>query len=134
MQTLRNGLFLLLTATFLLACSANSTPEKAAKNYIDAVLANDIDGLISTLYIPADADEGQETLVRGKLTMLLAETSTRTISMGGVKDVSYSKTEYNDDQTRANLVVTIHYKKENASVRRENVSLIKTDKGWKVSL
>ena len=65
---------------------------------------------------------------------VLVSASSRTISMGGVKDVSYSKTEYNDDQTRANLVVTIHYKKENASVRRENVSLIKTDKGWKVSL
>lgn len=134
MQTLRNGLFLLLTAAFLIACSANSTPEKAAKNYIDAVLANDIDGLMNTLYIPADADEGQETIMRGKLTMLLAETSTRTISMGGVKDISYSPAEYNQDKTRANIVATIHYKKEDASVKRENISLIKTDKGWKVSL
>lgn len=134
MQTLRNGLFLLLTAVFLIACSANSTPEKAAKNYIDAVLANDIDGVMNTLHIPADADEGQEALMRGKLTMLLTETSTRAISMGGVKDISYSPAEYNQDKTRANIVATIYYKKEDASVKRENISLIKTDKGWKVSL
>lgn len=134
MQTLRNGLFLLLTAVFLIACSANSTPEKAAKNYIDAVLANDIEGVMNTLYIPADAAEDHEDLVRGKLTMLLAETSTRAISMGGVKDVSYSKAEYNAERTRANLVATIHYKKENASVKRESISLVKTDSGWRVSL
>lgn len=134
MQTLRNGLFLLLTAVFLIACSANNTPEKAAKNYIDAVLANDIDGLMDTLYIPADADEGQENIMRGKLTILLTETSTRAISMGGVKDISYSPAKYNQDKTRANLVATIHYKKEDAPVKREDISLIKTDKGWKVSL
>lgn len=134
MQTLRNGLFALLTAAFLIACSANSTPEKAAKNYIDAVLANDIEGVMNTLYIPADAAEGHEDLVRGKLTMLLAETSTRAISMGGVKDISYSKAEYNADKTRANLVATIHYKKEDAPVKRENIALVKTDNGWKISL
>lgn len=134
MQTLRNGLFLLLTALFLAACSTNNTPDKAAKNYIDAVLANDVEGVMSTLYIPADAADGHEDLVRGKLTMLLAESSTRAISMGGVKDISYSAAEYNDDKTRAQLIATIHYKKEDASVRREYISLVKTDSGWKVSL
>mgnify|MGYP001348811139 FL=1 len=54
--------------------------------------------------------------------------------MGGVKDVSYSKTEYNEDKTRANIGVTIHYKREDAPVKTENIALRKTDKGWKVSL
>lgn len=134
MQTLRNGLFLLFTALLLIACSANSTPEKAAKSYIDAVLANDVEGVMNTLYIPADAADGHDELVRGKLTMLLAETSTRAISMGGVKDISYSAAEYNDDKTRAQLVATIHYKKEDAPVKREHIALVKTDSGWKVSL
>lgn len=134
MQTLRNGFFMLLTAAFLMACSASNTPEKVAQNYITAVLANDIDGVMNTLYIPADAVEGQESLMRGKLTMLLAETSTRAISMGGVKDISYSKTEYNEAKTRANLVATIRYKKDSGSEQRENISLVKTESGWKVSL
>lgn len=134
MQTLRNGLFLLFTALLLIACSANSTPEKAAKSYIDAVLANDVEGVMNTLYIPADAADGHDELVRGKLTMLLAETSTRAISMGGVKDISYSAAEYNNDKTRAQLVATIHYKKEDAPVKREHIALVKTDSGWKVSL
>ena len=134
MQILRNGLFMLLTAALLIACSANNSAEKVAQNYIDAVLANDIDGVMDTLYIPADAVEGQDALMRGKLTMLLAETSTRAISLGGVKDISYSKAEYNDAKTRANLVATIRYKKDSSSAKRENISLIKTDDGWKVSL
>ena len=49
MQTLRNSLFLLLTAAFLIACSPNITPEKAAQNYIDTILANDIDGFLMGL-------------------------------------------------------------------------------------
>lgn len=134
MQVLRNGLFILLSAALLIACSAGNTPEKVAQQYINAVLSNDIDGVMDTLYIPADAVEGQDALVRGKLTMLLAETSTRAISLGGVKDISYSKTEYNDDKTRASLVATIRYKKDGASEKRENISLVKAEKGWKVSL
>lgn len=134
MQILRNSLFMLLTAALLIACSANSSPEKVAQNYITAVLANDIDGVMDTLYIPADAVEGQDSLVRGKLTMLLAETSTRAISLGGVKDISYSKPEYNDDKTRAHIIATIRYKKDSASEKRENISMVKTDDGWKVSL
>lgn len=134
MQILRNGLFMLLTAALLIACSASNTPEKVAQKYINAVLANDIDGVMETLYIPADAVEGQDALMRGKLTMLLAETSTRAISLGGVKDISYSKPEYNKDETRAHIIATISYKKDSASQKRENISLVKTDDGWKVSL
>ncbi len=134
MQILRNGLFMLLTAALLIACSASNTPEKVAQKYINAVLANDIDGVMDTLYIPADAVEGQDALMRGKLTMLLAETSTRAISLGGVKDISYSKPEYNKDETRAHIIATISYKKDSTSQKRENISLVKTDDGWKVSL
>lgn len=134
MQILRNGLLMLLTAALLIACSASNSPEKVAENYITAVLANDIDGVMKTLHVPSDVNDGQEALVRGKLTMLLAETSTRAISLGGVKDISYSKPEYNKDETRAHIIATISYKKDSASQKRENISLVKTDDGWKVSL
>ena len=134
MQILRNGFFMLLTAALLIACSSSNSPEKVAQDYINAVLSNDIDGLMSTLYIPADAPKEQESLMHGKLTMLLAETSTRVISQGGVKNVTYSSPEYNSDKTRANLVATIHYKKDNASEKEENIALIKTDDGWKITL
>ena len=134
MQILRNGFFMLLTAALLIACSSSNSPEKVAQDYINAVLSNDIDSLMSTLYIPADAPKEQESLMRGKLTMLLAETSTRVISQGGVKNVIYSTPEYNADKTRANLVATIHYKKDNAPEKEENIALIKTDDGWKITL
>ncbi|MDY0249759.1 MAG: DUF4878 domain-containing protein [Pseudomonas sp.] len=134
MQMLRNGLFMLLTATLLIACSSSNSPEKVAQEYINAVLANDIDSLMNTLYIPADAPEEQAVLMRGKLTMMLAETSTRVISQGGVKQVTYSDAEYNTEKTRANLVATIHYKKDNAPKKDEMIALVKTDDGWKISL
>ncbi len=134
MQTLRNGLFMLLTAALLIACSASNSPEQVAKKYVDAILANDIDGVMQTLEIPTDASKEQHAMVRGKLSMMLADTSSRAIRFGGVKDVSYSKTEYNDEKTRASLVATIHYKKEDAPVKQENIVLAKTEDGWKVSL
>lgn len=134
MQTLRNGLFMLLTAAFLIACSAGNSPEKVAQKYVDAVLANDIDGVMNTLEIPADAGKEQQAMIRGKLSMMLAENSSRAIRFGGVKDVSYSKPEYNQDETRASLVATIRYKEDSAPTKRENITLSKTEKGWKVSL
>ncbi len=134
MQILRNGIFMLLTAALLIACSASNSPEKVAQNYVDAVLANDIDGVMKTLEIPTDAGQEQQALIRGKLSMMLADNSTRAIRFGGVKNVSYSKTEYNNDKTRANLVATIHYKKDNSPSKQENISLAKTEDGWKVSL
>lgn len=134
MKTLRNGLFMLLTAALLIACSASNSPEKVAQNYVDAVLANDIDGVMKTLEIPTDASKEQHALIRGKLSMMLADNSSRAIRFGGVKDVSYSKAEYNGDKTRASLVATIHYKKEDAPVKQENIALAKTEDGWKVSL
>ncbi|NLY12287.1 MAG: DUF4878 domain-containing protein [Gammaproteobacteria bacterium] len=133
MQVLRNSIMLLATL-LLIACSASNTPEKVAEKYINAVLANDIDGVMATLYIPADAVEGQESLMRGKLTILLTETSTRAISFGGVKDVSYSSAQYNTDKTRATVVATIRYKKDSSADKNEKIKLIKTDDGWKISL
>lgn len=133
MQVLRNSIMLLATL-LLIACSASNTPEKVAEKYINAVLANDIDGVMATLYIPADAVEGQESLMRGKLTILLTETSTRAISFGGVKDVSYASAQYNTDKTRATVVATIRYKKDSSADKNEKIKLIKTDDGWKISL
>lgn len=134
MQILRNGIFMLLTAALLIACSSSNSPQKVAETYINAVLANDIDGLMATLDIPASTHDEQDALVRGKLSMMLAESSTRAISFGGVKDVSYSEPEYNDDKTYATLIATIRYKQADAPVKRENISLAKTADGWKVSL
>lgn len=134
MQTLRNGLLMLLTAALLIACSASNSPEKVAKNYVDAILANDIDSVMQTLEIPTDASKEQHAMIRGKLSMMLADTSSRAIRFGGVKDVSYSKAEYNDDKTRASLVATIRYKKDSSATKRENITLAKTENGWKVSL
>ncbi len=134
MQMLRNALFMLLTAALLLACSASNSPEKVAQDYINAVLANDINGVMSTLHIQADAPDEQDVLIRGKLSILLADTSTRVIRLGGVKKISYSKPEYNADKTHANLVAIISYKNANAPEKEENIALVKTDDGWKVSL
>ena len=133
MQTLRNGLLMLFTAALLVACSL-STPEKVAQDYINAVLANDIDGIVSTLAIPANAQSGHDTVVRGKLSVLLAQASSQAIRYGGVKEVLYSKAVFNTEKTRATIVATIHYKKDNAPTREERILLLKIEDVWKVSL
>ena len=134
MHILRNFLFMLLTAALLMACSASDTPEKVAQDYINAVLANDINGVINTLHILTDAPKEQDALLRGKLSIMLADTSTRVIRLGGVKHISYSNPEYNADKTRAHLVATIEYKNADAPEKQENIALVKTEHGWKVSL
>lgn len=134
MHVLRNSIFILLTAALLIACSPSNSPEKVAETYINAVLANDLESLMATLDIPASSHDEQDALVRGKLSIMLAENSTRAISFGGVKDVTYSEPEYNDEKTHATLVATIRYKQDDAPTKRENISLAKTADGWKVSL
>lgn len=134
MQMLRNGIFMLLTAALLIACSPSNSPEKVAQTYINAVLTNDIESIMATLDLPTDAPAEQDALVRGKLSIMLAETSTRAISFGGVKDVTYSKPEYNHDKTHATLIATIRYKQDDAPVKHENIALAKTVSGWKISL
>ena len=89
---------------------------------------------MATLDIPASKHDEQDALIRGKLSMMLADASARAIRVGRVKDVSYSEPEYNDEKTHATMIATIRYKQADAATKRENISLAKTADGWKVSL
>ena len=133
MHTLRNGFLVLLTAVLLFACTA-SGPEKVADNYMHAVLNDDIDAVMETLYFSAEVPNKQEDMVRGKLAMAIQESSAQAQSLGGVKKITYSDTEYNQDKSRAKLVATVTYKNKDAPNTIERLNLIKTNNGWKISL
>ena len=133
MNTLRNGFLVLLTAMWLIACTADS-PQKVADSYMKAVLNNDIDAVMATLYFDGGVPKKQQEMVRGKLAMVVEESSAKAQSLGGVKKISYSDTEYNQDKSRAKLVATVLYKNKDAAKTIERLNLIKTAKGWKISL
>lgn len=134
MLALRNGFLVLFTAIFLLACSGSSGPEKVADDYMNSILNNDIDGLMKTIHFADDVPEKQEDMVRGKLNMVVEESSAKAKSLGGVKKITYSEIEYNQDKSRAKLVATVQYKNKGARETIERINLIKSDQGWKVSL
>lgn len=133
MQKLRNGFLVLFTAIFLLACSGSSGPEKVADSYMNAVLHNDIDGLMKTIHIENDMVE-MESMMRGKLAMVIAAASAEAQANGGVKKISYAKTEYNEDKTAARVTATVQFKNKDTDDMVDEIDLVKTDDGWKVSL
>lgn len=134
MQALRNGLLVIFTAIFLMACAGSSGPEKVANNYMQAIFNNDIDALMKTINLDADVPQKQADMVRGKLAMVVNDSSAKAKSLGGVKKITYSDTEYNQDKSRAKLVATVIYKNKDAAETIERINLIKTANGWKVSL
>ncbi|ART80794.1 nuclear transport factor 2 family protein [Oceanisphaera avium] len=134
MHKVRQGLLILLAALFVMACSGNVSPEKVADQYMHAILNDDIDSLMKTLHLGEDVPEKQTEMVHGKLAMVVEESSARAKALGGVKKITYSETEYNQDKSRAKLVATVIYKNADAPNTIERINLIDTEQGWKVSL
>ena len=134
MQTLRNGLFVIFMALGIIACSGSATPEKVADQYMNAILNNDMESLMETIHLGEEVPEKQTEMVRGKLAMVVEESSAKATALGGVKKITYSEIEYNQDQSRAKLVATVQYKKADAPETIERINLIHSEQGWKVSL
>ena len=70
-------------------------------------------------------------MMKGKISAVAVEMQTEVKKEGGI-DVSTSDVNYtNADKTEATVKVTLSGKKNSES---NNVSLIKTDKGWKIDM
>lgn len=123
-----------LAAVLLAACSSNDSPEAVAKSFIEASFSNDADGMYKLIAVPADADDGAEEMVRGKLKMAVAKRSEQAAKLGGVDEVKAGEATYNDDKTQATSKVTITFKNADVPAQTESVRLTKVDDRWKVRI
>lgn len=134
MAALSRFFLVALAAVLLAACSSNDSPEAVAKSFIEASFSNDADGMYKLIAVPADADDGAEEMVRGKLKMAVAKRSEQAAKLGGVDEVKAGEATYNDDKTQATSKVTITFKNADVPAQTESVRLTKVDDQWKVRI
>ncbi|UQY36485.1 DUF4878 domain-containing protein [Pseudomonas fulva] len=134
MAALSRFFLVALAAVLLAACSSNDSPEAVAKSFIEASFSNDADGMYKLIAVPADADDGAEEMVRGKLKMAVAKRSEQAAKLGGVDEVKAGEATYNDDKTQATSKVTITFKNADVPAQTESVRLTKVDDRWKVRI
>ncbi|SDI72649.1 protein of unknown function [Pseudomonas flavescens] len=134
MAALYRSFLVLATSVLLVACSSGGSPETVAESFIEASFSNDADAMFKLIAVPADAGEGAEEMVRGKLKMAVAKRAEMAATLGGVDEVKAGEATYNDDKTQATTQVTITFKKADVPAKTESVRLTKVDDQWKVRL
>lgn len=89
--------------------------------------------MMDLIDVPKDADANAKDFVRGKFQMLLTERAKQAESLDGVKSIKAEKTTYNDDKTRADVSVTVTFKKD-GETHTEHTHLIQSDGDWKIKI
>ena len=145
MKTLKKTARLFAAAALgllLAACSgASSSPESAAKNFVEKSYAGDADAVVSMVYL-SEADKaksGGEDMLRGKVKSAVERKKAYAEQRGGVDEITAEAAEAaeaaparDDDQQRATVKVLVKFKKGDS--RHENVRLIESDGAWKIRL
>lgn len=123
----------------LAACSgASSSPESAAKTFVEKSYDGDADAVVAMIYL-SDADKakaGVEDMMRGKVKSAVERKKTYAQEQGGVDEITADAAEpapdRGDGSKRAIVQVSVKFKKGGA--KRENVRLIETGDGWKIRI
>ena len=120
----------------LAACSgASSSPENAAKAFVEKSYAGDADAVMAMVYIDEKdkKDAGVEDMVRGKIKSAVAKQKEFAEQHGGIDKITAQEAERNPaNEKKARVAVEVKFKE--GETRRENVPVIETDSGWKIDL
>ena len=120
----------------LAACSgASSSPENAAKAFVEKSYAGDADAVMAMVYIDEKdkKDAGVEDMVRGKIKSAVAKQKEFAEQHGGIDEITAQEAERNPaNEKKARVAVKVKFKE--GETRRENVPVIETDSGWKIDL
>ena len=119
----------------ILAAYGGDGPDKAAKTFFEELINGDTNKAVDLIYLSPEFGEQDAEMMKGKISAAAVEMQTQVKKEGGI-DVSTSDVNYtNADKTEATVKVTLSGKKDGkAHSESNNVSLIKTDKGWKVDM
>lgn len=135
MKTMMHIVWMAFVGLTLAACSGQSSPEKVAESFVDALYHDKVDQAMSLIYVPEDQmGTGAEDIVRGKLKGSIERQAQQTASFGGVASIKADEVTLGDDATEAVVNVTVTFKNADAKVKKERVKTIKTKEGWQVSL
>jgi len=126
-------LSLVFFAAILTACGDG--PGKTAKTFFEELFSGDASKAAELVYIPPEAGDKGAEMAKGKITMMAGEMQAQIKKEGSI-DVSTGEVTYtNADKTEATVKVTLTGKKNGKEHSETNtVSLIKTDKGWRIKM
>lgn len=125
-----------LCVVLMLASCGSSTPEAAAKKYMEAVFDGDADKVISMIYLPdkEKKEPGVQDMLSGKVKGMVADAKKRADKNSGVKEITTDEAKYSEDKKTAEVMVTVTFKNNDSEPKKEHVSLIDIDGGWKLNL
>ena len=122
--------------TILAACSgAGSSPEGAAKAFIESTYKGDADAAMALIEIPAEVKEkpGLEEMMNGKIKAAVAESKARAEKQGGIDEITAQPFQPSpQDGKQGRVTVDVRFKQ--GGTRTENVSVVETENGWKIKL
>lgn len=139
MKKLLQILCLTFFAGVLAACGGDG-PDKTAKTFFKELFSGDANKAVELIYIPPGAGDKGAEMAKGKITMMAGEMQAQIKKEGSIDvstgEVTYGEVTYtNADKTEATVKVTLTGKKNGKEHSETNtVSLIKTDKGWRIKM
>lgn len=124
-----------LCVALMLASCGSSTPEAAAKKYMEAAFDGDADKVLGMMYLPDEEKNkpGIQDMLSGKVKGMVADAKERAEKNGGVKEITTGDAQYSNDKKTATVKVTVTFK-NGGEPKEEIVNLIDVDGSWKLNL
>lgn len=135
MKRFINALLGATLCSLLIACGGASTPEDAAKTFIEKMYQGKADDVVAMIHIPDDQKDqaGLKEMVSGKIKADVAKTKARAEANGGVdKIVAQPFKPFEKDEKYGKVKVETVFK--NGKTETDSVKVIHTDDGWKIGL
>ena len=119
----------------LAACGGgSSSPESAAKTFVEKSYQGDADAVIAMIYIPEkDKRPGIEEIVNGKIKLGVAEQKDYAEKQNGIAEITTEPAQVSSNDSKR-AVVSVQIKFKNDKTRQDRVRLIEVDGNWKINL
>lgn len=120
---------LLLIGGILLSGCGDKTPDDVAKDFYTAMEKKDVDKAYKMIYLN-DEDMDKELEVKGKLQMIVGESSRKIEAQGGTKSIEPGNVTLGDGTAKVELHVTFR----NGTEKNEYFNLRQKNDEWKILL
>ena len=124
--------FSMLLVTIAMTACFGSSPERTAEKFLAAAYKGDLE-TVTSLVDMNEEHVGMEEMMTGKLKMMVEQSRNKANELGGVKKVVAESARYSEDKKRAEVKVLVIFRKDDFE-KREEVSLVKKQDTWKVSI
>lgn len=125
-----------VVSSVLAACGGggDSSPESAAKTFVEKSYQGDADAVIAMIHIPEeDKKPGVEEVISGKIKAGVAKQKDYAEKQNGVVEITTEPAQVSSNDSKR-AVVSVQIKFKNDKTRQDRVRLIEVDGNWKVNL